>query len=161
MVCYVHAEDWRSIELLPEENYDAVIEWLEGDDEPGQMMVHPYRIGGLNIPLSRLDQVFKGILPREDELITGYTREPMKVENGFAYYDPDFGAIYGTTDENGIVTMLCFDNQFCDCGKDFSAAMKAVSVLAREFKLFMVDWLLELVVDLQPDDALQNYFDGM
>ncbi|PJF22167.1 MAG: hypothetical protein CUN56_07390 [Phototrophicales bacterium] len=160
MTYYVHAQDWRTVELLPEENYEAVIEWFKHDD-PGQMIIHPYRISGLNIPRSRLDQIFKDILPRDDDLMTGYAREPMPVENGFAYYDPDFGAIYGTTDENGILTLLCFDCQYCDCGKDFSAAMKAISTIATEFRLFMVDWLLEQVVDIRPDDALQKYFDGM
>lgn len=153
---FVHTEDWQQIAFFPADQAEAIDAWLQEDDEA----IKPSDLRGLNIPLADFSALLRPHLTETAQLFTGYTNDQALVAEGFAFYDPDLGAFYGKS-ENGILTELYFDNQFCDCGVDFSGAFEAVETAARQYDLVMVDWLLGMVSDLRQAESLATYFDEM
>jgi hypothetical protein len=157
-VCYVHAEDWKSIGFISAQHIADASAWL---DDASPTTAHPNTdLREHKIPLSVLDSVLSSSLRRADELLTGYANDIQSVPQGFAYYDEDFGAVYGTASD-GMVDELYFANMFCDCGKDFSAAMSALESFGKAHQLVMVDWELEVLIDLRQPEAMQQYYDEM
>ena len=153
MSYFVHADDWRGIAITPQENIESVRPLLGLEAPPTLPFTR-------SIPATALSAAFADLLTWTDELFTGDTVDPQAIENGFAYYDADFGAIYGTV-EDGFITQLYFDNTFCDCGIDFSDVMAAMERIGAEHRLIMVDWLLETVVDLVEPGTMKRYFEEM
>ncbi|MFW5691166.1 MAG: hypothetical protein ACOCXZ_01585 [Chloroflexota bacterium] len=163
-VCYVHADDYESIVLAPRENYtDAVRALRLGPPSEGSPAL-PYTLAARDLTLADIDAALRAVLPPAGVLMTGYTTDLASVPGGFAYFDPDFGAIYGRTRHGQMedpALHLYFDNTYCDCGIDFSDAMHAIEAFARRHGLIMVDWLMETVVDLAEAGAMARYFEGL
>ena len=138
MSYFVHANEWRSIAIIPEED---------------PIFFEP-------ITLIDLIQAFGGLLIFTEDLFTGYTTDPERVPGGFALYDEDFGAVYGVT-QYGIVNALYFDNTFCDCGIPFDDVMGTMERFAAEHRLVMNDKLLDTVVALGQPGAMNRYFEEL
>lgn len=153
--CFVHAEDWQQIAFFPASQQALVKAGLDVDTPSFTSDLH-----GLGLSIDQLESLLRPHLNQADQLLTGYTNDQQTVEDGFAFYDPDLGAFYGRL-EGEFVTELYFDNQFCDCGVDFSAAFNAVETIAQQHGLMLVDCLLGLISDLRQPGSFQAYFDEM
>lgn len=154
--CYVHAEDWHGIWLAPAVNRPQIEAMMNSGDAPD----NDNTFGDVRIELGVLRAMFADTLAFTERLMTGYTTDTARVANGFAFYDDDFGAVYGTQ-QNGLVNALYFHNTFCDCGIDFSDVMTAMEQLAARYELIMVDWLMETIVNLSETGAMARYFEEM
>lgn len=151
---FVHAEEWHSIALIPAEQMDDIQRHLDAEEE---MESH---VAPRGISIEAMHAAFGGVLTEADKLLSGYTTDLEHVEDGFGFYDDDFGGIYGTL-KSDIVQDMYFNNTFCDCGLDFSAVMGALEAFARAHDLVLVDWLMGAVVDLRRTGAMQAYFDDL
>lgn len=153
---FVHLEDWQQIAFYPVGEQALLESQLEAEDDTPR----PSDLRGLGLSIHALASLLAPHLTQAAGLLTGYTNDQQNVPNGFAFYDPDLGAFYGKL-EDEHVTELYFDNQFCDCGVDFSAAFHAVETVAQQHGLIMADWLIGLITDLRQPESLQAYFDEM
>lgn len=159
MTCYVHSDDWGMIALVPVEKQTEIEQALEPSATGELDDSHPmFSILDRQIPLDELQQLFDGLLVEADQLLTGYTTDLEAVERGFAFFDQDFGAFYGTL-RDGRVDTLYFDNQACNCGEDFSAAIAAFARFARHHRLLLVDWYLDLTLIFDDETAFERYLE--
>jgi hypothetical protein len=155
---FLHADDWGMIELIPKENQDVARKALAA----GDLFTRPeyvYVIGDRGLSLAELGWFFDGAMIAAGQLISGTTRQPELIEDGFAWFDPDFGAIYGTA-VDGQVVRLYFHNTVCDCGADFEPHITGLLTLARTFNLILVDWFVDEIVsfnDQGDENALRAY----
>ncbi len=158
-VCYVHAEDWQSIGFLPVEKIHAGEAWLDEARKDASLL--PFSVNlDRAVPVEVIEAALSPYLTRADQLLTGYANDLQVVADGFAYYDDDFGAVYGIA-SGGMVKELYFANMFCDCGKDFRTVMQAVEAFGQAHQLVMFDWELLMLVDLRQPGAIQAYYDEM
>jgi len=147
------------IALVPVEKQAEIAQVLEPNDTGELDDTRPaYSILDRQIALDELQQVFDGLLVEADQLLTGYTTDLEAVEEGFGFFDQDFGAFYGTL-QDGLVDTLYFDNQACNCGEDFSAAIAAFARFARHHRLLLVDWYLDLTLSFDDETVFERYLE--
>ena len=170
-ICYVHADDWGMIEIIPAENRDVVEKAMRASQTLGEQpgadaswnIPHTFAKYNLNISkrsivLGELETLFEDLLIYTEELITGYSTDLETVENGFAFFDEDFGAFYGTH-IRGTIAQLCFDNRACNCGKDFTEVIIAFSTFGKQHNLIVADWYMDVIVDFQEESAFNRYIE--
>lgn len=161
-VAFVYESDWGSIALVPAENLTAALEAVRArafapPESPVPVLPHP--LLQRNLSVDNVHAAFSDVLRWSNGLRTGLTSAPWYVRGGFAMIEEDFGTVYGTANAESVVEALYFDNTYCDCGIDFSRAMRALADFAAQHDLILVDWLLDAVFDIRHPETVIRYFE--
>lgn len=161
MINIMPAENFGRAEGVAEEAENFSREHFDGQAWTAMYVIpeetHPIKIR--LIPLSALQDHFRGYLKPVAELATGYSTHREVVSGGFVLVGEPFGALYGSCQED-IVTGLYVARFAGEKVEGFDQFIDRVVSLGEKYNLILADWWQHRIVDLRRRPEVERYVLG-
>lgn len=164
---FLHEDFYRQIELIPKQNYFFVtktistIQEVERSDEGFVRCKirpeHLIKMASLGIRFDDLKRVLEPLsLGYVEEIDSGYGRSSYRLENTVAWAFERYGIFVDRHNDFVESIWICKSSKFL-FSNSANLLSRALTLLANDFNLILVDWNREIVVDISKPINLNLY----